>query len=198
MLFNKNGIEYIIVGLGNPGIRYEQTRHNVGFTAADFLSGKFNATFKLKNNALYATVGIGKYKCLVLKPQTYMNNSGEAVAYFANYYKIAPEKIIVICDDVSLPFGSLRIKRKGSFGGHNGIKSIIELLGSDDFVRIKIGVGNKPNPDYDLADFVLGKFSKDESARIKPVIENAAEAAQCIITEDIDTAMNRYNKISNA
>lgn len=187
--------EFIICGLGNPGIQYEQSRHNAGFMAVEAMEKKlgFSAnTFKFK--AKTAVVDIGGKSCLVMKPETYMNNSGEAVSQAMNFYKIPLENVLVIFDDISLEPGHMRIRRKGSAGGHNGIKSIIALCGGEDFPRIKIGVGKKPHPDYDLADWVLGKFSDEDKQKLSPVFENVISAAELIVKGEISEAMNRYNK----
>ena len=167
--------EYLIVGLGNPGRQYELTRHNAGFLFADLLADKLSANInKIQFKSVTTVIDLSGKKCLLMKPQTFMNNSGEAVKQAAAFYKIPPEKIIVIFDDISLPCGKLRIRRKGSAGGHNGIKSIIYHLNSDNFPRIKLGVGEKPHPDYELADWVLSNFKKDEL----PLLREAAEKAE--------------------
>lgn len=187
-------IEFLIVGLGNPGKNYEFTRHNAGFLTLDHIASELDTEItNLKNNALIADVVINDHRCLLVKPQTFMNNSGTAVRDIAKFYKIPPEKIIVIFDDISLPCGKLRIRRKGTDGGHNGIKSIIYHLNSDQFPRIKIGVGAKPNPEYDLADWVLSKFGKDELEQLKTAITKATEALPFMLDGDIDKAMNRAN-----
>lgn len=201
MLFNRKknfsdsgAYDYIIAGLGNPGAKYEMTRHNAGFLALDLLSIKQGKDIKkLKHHALCAQMNIGGKKCLVMKPQTMMNNSGEAIGEAAKFYKVPPENIIVIYDDISLDVGKMRIRRKGTAGGHNGIKSIIAHLGSEDFPRIKVGVGKKPNPEYDLAAWVLSKFSKSEQVDLKSTLENAVDAIELITDGKIDEAMNRYN-----
>lgn len=186
--------EFLIVGLGNPGAKYEFTRHNAGFLTLDRLcvEEKFKIN-KIKFKSVIGEVSLGGHKCIVMKPQTFMNNSGEAVRDAASFYKIPPEKIIVIFDDISLPCGRLRIRRKGSDGGHNGIKSIIYHLNSDNFPRVKIGVGEKPHPDYDLADWVLSSFKKDEMEQFKTAVESACEAVRLIAGGKTDEAMNRYN-----
>ena len=160
--------EFLIVGLGNPGPKYEFTRHNAGFLCMDLLAQQLGVKIdRIKFKSVVADVAIEGSRCILMKPQTFMNNSGEAVRDAANFYKIPPEHIIILFDDISLPPGKLRIRRKGSDGGHNGIKSILYLLGSDQFPRIKLGVGAKPRPDYDLADWVLSTFQKDELSRMK-------------------------------
>ena len=192
--FSNSGIEYLIVGLGNPGGKYEMTRHNAGFLAVDLIGMQNDIDVKkLKYHALVADTKIGDKRCLIMKPQTMMNNSGIAVSEAAKFYKIPPEKIIVICDDVSLDVGKLRIRRKGSAGGHNGLKSIIASIGSQDFIRIKVGVGKKPTAEYDLADWVLGTFPKECHNELKKVLENAVKATQIIVNENVDKAMNLYN-----
>ena len=186
--------EFLIVGLGNPGEKYEYTRHNAGFLPLDRLCVEENFKInKIKYKSVIGEVNICSHKCIAMKPQTFMNNSGEAVREAASFYKIPPERIIVIFDDISLPCGKLRIRRKGSDGGHNGIKSIIYHLGSDNFPRIKICVGEKPHPDYDLADWVLSEFKKDEAAPLKQAIDNACDALVLMLDGEIDEAMNRFN-----
>lgn len=187
-------IEFLIVGLGNPGKNYEFTRHNAGFLTLDHIASELDTEINnLKNNALVADVVINNHRCLLVKPQTFMNNSGTAVRDIAKFYKIPPEKIVVIFDDISLPCGKLRIRRKGTDGGHNGIKSIIYHLNSDQFPRIKIGVGSKPNPEYDLADWVLSKFGKDDTEQLKAAITKATEVLPLILDGEIDKAMNKAN-----
>lgn len=187
-------IEFLIVGLGNPGKNYEFTRHNAGFLTLDHIASELATEINnLKNNALVADVVINNHRCLLVKPQTFMNNSGTAVRDIAKFYKIPPEKIIVIFDDISLPCGKLRIRRKGTDGGHNGIKSIIYHLNSDQFPRIKIGVGAKPNPEYDLADWVLSKFGKDDTEQLEVAITKATEVLPFILDGEIDKAMNKAN-----
>lgn len=187
-------IEFLIVGLGNPGKNYEFTRHNAGFLTLDHIASELDTEINnLKNNALVADVVINNHRCLLVKPQTFMNNSGTAVRDIAKFYKIPPENIIVIFDDISLPCGKLRIRRKGTDGGHNGIKSIIYHLNSDQFPRIKIGVGAKPNPEYDLADWVLSKFGKDDTEQLKAAITKATEVLPFILDGEIDKAMNKAN-----
>ena len=186
--------EFLIVGLGNPGSKYEFTRHNAGFLTLDRLcvEEKFKIN-KIKYKSVIGEVNLNGHKCIAMKPQTFMNNSGEAVRDAAAFYKIPPEKIVVIFDDVTLPCGKIRIRRKGSDGGHNGIKSIIYHLNSDNFPRVKIGVGEKPHPDYDLADWVLSVFNKDEMKQFQSAVEQACEAVRLIIDGETDAAMNRFN-----
>lgn len=186
--------EFLIVGLGNPGPKYEFTRHNAGFLCIDLLAQQLGVRIdRIKFKSVVADVAIEGRRCILMKPQTFMNNSGEAVRDISKFYKIPPEKIIVIFDDISLPCGKLRIRRKGTDGGHNGIKSIIYHLNSDNFPRIKIGVGAKPNPDYNLADWVLSKFSKDDMEQLKSAITKATEVLPYILDGDIDKAMNKAN-----
>ncbi|MBQ2842381.1 MAG: aminoacyl-tRNA hydrolase [Clostridia bacterium] len=186
--------EYLIVGLGNPGRQYELTRHNAGFLFADLLADKCNVKInKIQFKAVTASIELGGHKCLLMKPQTFMNNSGEAVKQAAAFYKIPPEKIIVVFDDISLPCGKLRIRRKGSAGGHNGIKSIIYLMNSDNFPRVKLGVGEKPHPDYELADWVLSNFKKDEIPALREAAEKACDAVELMVQGETDKAMSNFN-----
>lgn len=187
-------IEYLLVGLGNPGRKYETTRHNAGFLALDRLAERHQAKIdRIKFKAVCADVTLSGVRCLLMKPQTFMNNSGEAVRDAAAFYKIPPERVVVLFDDISLPPGRLRVRRKGSDGGHNGIKSILYLLGSDQFPRVKIGVGAKPRPDYDLADWVLSGFSKEEGEALSQALEAACDAAELVVQGKTDEAMNRCN-----
>lgn len=187
-------ITHLVVGLGNPDDKYKNTRHNAGFLTLSYLAQKegFSIT-RAKFHSLCAESMFGGKRCLFLLPQTYMNNSGEAVREAAEFYKIPPENILVIFDDISLDVGKMRIRRKGSDGGHNGIKSILYHLNSDNFPRIKIGVGKKPHPDMDLADWVLGNFSSDEQKLLFDMFGNAVAAARLIIDGQTDKAMNLYN-----
>ena len=186
--------EFLIVGLGNPGNKYTLTRHNAGFLCMDMLSEKLGFRIdRLKYKSLMADVNINGHRCIVMKPQTFMNNSGEAVRECASFYKIKPENVIVIYDDISLDVGKLRIRRKGTDGGHNGIKSIIYHLNSDQFPRIKVGCGKKPHPDYDLADWVLSEFKKDEQKALEPALENACKAIELLLDNQTEKAMNLYN-----
>lgn len=189
----KGKIEYIIAGLGNPGPKYALTRHNAGFEAIDIMAGRKGIELKkLKFHSLIADTMIGEKRCLLMKPQTMMNNSGEAIYEAASYYNIPDENIIIIYDDVSLDVGRLRIRRKGSAGGHNGIKSIISCIGSEDFPRVKVGVGKKPAR-WDLADWVLSEIPKDDRADYDSALANACDAAELIANDAIDKAMNLYN-----
>lgn len=186
--------EFIIAGLGNPGVSYEHTRHNAGFLALDAIEKKYTPTSpEHKFNAVCRRAVIGGKSCLLMRPQTFMNKSGEAVSDAMDFYDIPPENIIVIYDDISLDVGTMRIRRKGSAGGHNGIKSIIELCGSQDFPRIKIGIGGKPHPDYDLADWVLSRFSEEDMKTLAEVFEKSAEALELIVRGETGEAMNRFN-----
>lgn len=187
-------VEYIVAGLGNPGKEYENTRHNAGFLTIDKLVEKYNTKAdRLKFKSLCAEVMINGKKCLIMKPSTYMNNSGEAITQAMRFYKIPIEKVLVIFDDISLEPGSLRVRRKGSDGGHNGIKNIVYLSGSNNFPRIKIGVGKKPHPDYNLADWVLSKLSASDTLKLNNVMGDAISAIELIVSGDIDSAMNKYN-----
>lgn len=187
-------VEYIIAGLGNPGTQYEDTRHNCGYMAVETLAEGTNAEIKrLKFKSLTAEISLAGKRCLLMKPTTFMNLSGDAVEEAASFYKIPPENVIVIYDDVSLDVGRLRIRSKGSDGGHNGMKSIILRLNSDNFPRIRIGAGKKPHPDYDLADWVLSRFTKAEGEKLEPALKNAAKAAELIVGGKINEAMNLYN-----
>ncbi len=187
-------ISHIIVGLGNPGSKYAFTRHNTGFLTLDYMSDKLGVKInRSKFSSLTAEAQIGDKRCLLLLPQTYMNNSGEAVGAAAAFYKVSPENIIVIFDDISLPVGKMRIRREGSAGGHNGIKSIIARLGSEKFPRIKLGVGEKPYPEMELADWVLSNFSKDEQTTLFEKFDDAYSAAKLILEDKFEEAMNKYN-----
>lgn len=192
--FNNRSYDYIIAGLGNPGSRYEMTRHNAGFLAMDLLAIEEGFDIKkLRHHALVSDAVISGKKCLVMKPQTMMNASGEAVGEAAKFYKIPPERVLIVYDDISLDVGKTRIRRKGSAGGHNGIKSIIAHLGSENFPRVKIGVGKKPSPEYDLVSWVLGRFPKEQEADLKSALENSTNAVRLIVNDEMDRAMNLYN-----
>ncbi len=185
---------FIIAGLGNPGREYEQTRHNIGFIAANAIAEAHGVKIdRLKFKALTATCVIGTEKVLLMKPQTFMNNSGEAIGEAARFYKVPPENILIIADDISLPPGTLRIRRKGTAGGHNGLKSIINHLDSTEFPRIKIGVGDRENPDEELMDYVLGKFPREDIDLMNETIRKAAAAADLIVQGETSEAMNLYN-----
>lgn len=187
-------IEYIIAGLGNPGPKYARTRHNAGFMAIEKMEKEYGFSCKkLKFQALIADEMIGGKRCLVMKPQTMMNLSGEAIMAAAEYYNIPNENIIVLYDDISLDVGKTRVRRKGSAGGHNGIKSIISCLGGEEFPRVKIGVGKKPSGDYDLVKWVLGEFPKELEKELDSAIENSVKATELIVQDNIAEAMNKYN-----
>ena len=188
---------YIIVGLGNPGRKYTATRHNVGFDAITRLSDDYNISLNIKKHKAICGKGyIEGVKIILAQPQTYMNLSGESVRDMADFYKVEAQNIIVIYDDTNLDVGQLRIRREGSAGGHNGIKSIISHLKSIDFPRVRIGIGKKP-AEWDLADYVLSKFSNGENKIIREGLKNTSEAVKTIITSDIDKAMNIYNRKQN-
>ena len=189
-----SSLDWIVVFLGNPGDKYENTRHNVGFMTADALGEKLNKPIqRLKFKALTNVVEYGGCRVLLMKPTTYMNLSGEAVREACMFYKLPPERVLVVSDDVSLPVGKIRLRRNGTAGGHNGLRSIIGQLHSDQFPRLKIGVGAKPHPDYDMADWVLGRFSKEDRKAIDAAIDCALDAMECLFTQGIDKAMSRYN-----
>lgn len=194
MFFSKGGAEWIVAFLGNPGLKYNGTRHNAGFMAADAMEKKLGVSInKMRFKALTQTADIGGKKVLLMKPQTYMNLSGDAIAQAANFYKVPPERVIVVSDETALPIGRLRIRRGGSAGGHNGLKSVIARLGTDQFPRIRLGVGDKPHPDYDMADWVLSAFKGQDAADMELVAKKAADAVECYITEGADRAMNIFN-----
>ncbi len=193
-MFGKVNETWLIVGLGNPGKDYTRTRHNCGFRALDILAEKLSCKVdKGKFQGLYGQCTYGGKKLLLLKPQTYMNLSGKSVLQLSAYFHVPPQRIIVMFDDISLEPGRLRVRPDGSAGGHNGIKSIIQEVGSQDFPRVKIGVGAKPNPEYDLADWVLSAFSASEEKALGPALERAADAALCIIDKGVPEAANRFN-----
>ena len=197
MFFNRNqtgGVNWILVGLGNPGSKYESTRHNMGWLALDSLMEK--ESFKLTKLRFKAWTGIlerNGNKILVMKPQTYMNLSGESVGEAARFYKIPADHVVVVSDDVSLPVGKLRIRKSGSAGGHNGLKNIIQHLGTDQFPRVRVGVGQKPHPACDMADWVLGKFQGEDKKAVEAAVKRAADAVECLIERGPEEAMNRYN-----
>ncbi len=189
-----NSIEYIIVGLGNPGRQYEGTRHNAGFIALNYLADQLNV--KVNRIKFKSTVGeatVAGHRCLLMKPSTFMNLSGQAVTEAMRFYKIPPEKVVILCDDINLDVGKIRIRRKGSDGGQNGVKNIIYLSGSDEFPRIKVGIGKKPHPDYDLKDWVLSRFNDKDKQLLKETLPKIADAVGLIVCDDIDRAMNQYN-----
>lgn len=187
-------VEYLVVGLGNPDRKYENTRHNTGWMALDYIAEKLDCRLnKIKYKSLIGTCEIGNAKVMLMKPTTYMNNSGQAVVEAMNFYKIPAENVIVIFDDISLNVGKMRIRSKGSDGGQKGMRSIINLSGSQAFPRIKIGIGAKPNPDWDLADWVLSKFTDKEMKDLEKLFENAYKAVELIIDGKMDRAMNLFN-----
>ena len=191
---NTGGVEYLIVGLGNPDKKYENTRHNCGWMAIDHLADKLGCKVnKIKFKSFVGECRINNKRAMLMKPTTYMNNSGQAVVEAMNFYKLSPENVIVIFDDISLDVGKMRIRQKGSDGGQKGMRSIIYLSGKDTFPRIKIGIGAKPNPDWDLADWVLSRFSKDEGKLLEEMFDNAADAIALMVDGKIDRAMNLYN-----
>lgn len=186
--------EYIIAGLGNFGMQFDNTRHNAGFDVVDALAEQYGTEInRMQFKGKTAVVDIEGFKCLLLKPTTYMNKSGESIVEAMEFYKLDVDSLIVVCDDISLDCGKIRIRRKGSHGGHNGLRNIIDLTGRDDFLRIKVGVGKKPHPDYDLAKWELGKFRPADMEKIKTATENACEALKLMVLDETDEAMNRYN-----
>lgn len=194
MYFKKTTLDWIIVGLGNPGSEYERTRHNVGFRTVDLLAKQAEVKIdRAKFRALTRSANLAGQKVLLLKPETYMNRSGEAVQLAAMFYKVPISHILVLSDDISLPVGKIRVRAEGSAGGHNGLKSIIGQLDSQDFPRIRIGVGAKPHPDYDLADWVLSNFTPEEETLLIPAIEHAAAAVLELIQNGPQSAASRYN-----
>ena len=192
--FATGPVEYIVVGLGNPDRKYENTRHNAGYIMLDYIADKIGVKInRVKFKSLVGEGNIGGSKVLLMKPSTYMNNSGEAVIEAMKFYKIPPENVIVLLDDINLDVGKMRIRSKGSDGGQKGMRSIIYLSGKDNFPRVKIGIGKKPNPEYDLASWVLSKFTKDELATLEKIAENSYEAVELIIQGKTDRAMNLFN-----
>ena len=198
MFFNRNGgsggVEWLLVGLGNPGTKYESTRHNMGWLALDSLMEKEKFTLnKLRFKAWTGMLDYKGHKILVMKPQTYMNLSGESVGEAARFYKVPADHVLVISDDVSLPVGKLRIRKSGSAGGHNGLKNIIQHLGTDKFPRIKVGVGSPRPGEHDMVDWVMGKPMGEDRTAVEDALDRAGNAAKALITEGIDRAMNRFN-----
>ena len=187
-------VTHLVVGLGNPGAQYVTTRHNAGFLALDYLCEVYGARIdRSRFKALVGEAQIGTHRVLLMKPQTFMNLSGEAVGEAARFYKLTPSRVIVLSDDISLEPGRLRVRRKGSAGGHNGLKSITQHLGTEEYPRIKLGVGQKPHADYDLVDWVLSSFSSKEEKLLAFSLKNAAEASLAIIDQGVPTASNRFN-----
>ena len=194
MLFKKSTIDWLIVGLGNPGREYERTRHNVGWRTVELLAQDAGVKIdRARFRGLTRSCTLAGQKVLLLKPETYMNASGEAVQLAAMYYKIPIDRILILSDDISLPVGKIRVRAEGSAGGHNGLKSVISRLGSQDFPRIRIGVGAKPHPDFDLADWVLSGFTSEEEKALAPAIEHAAAAALELIRNGVQSAAAKYN-----
>ena len=196
MFFKKDsgGVSWLLVCLGNPGDKYENTRHNAGFMVADEIAERQGKPIqKLKFKALTNIFTISGEKVLVMKPVTYMNLSGEAVRQAADFYKVPPDHVLVVLDDTALAVGKLRVRRGGSAGGHNGLKSIIQHLGTDQFPRLRVGVGEKPHPDYDLADWVLGRFTGEDKKAIDAAVKRAADGVECILKDGLEQGMNRFN-----
>ncbi len=194
MFFKKPAVDWLIVGLGNPDAVYAKNRHNAGFRAVDKLAEKLGVKVdRAKFRGRFVQVSHKGQKLILLKPMTFMNNSGLSVMDAVNYYKLPPERVLVLFDDISLDVGRLRLRRDGSAGGHNGIKSIIGCLNSQSFPRVKIGVGQKPHPDYELAAWVLSDFSREEEKRLEPALSDAAEAALMLVDEGIEAASAKYN-----
>lgn len=190
-----SGVTWIVAFLGNPGPKYNGTRHNAGFMAGDAMERDLNVSInKMRFKALTATATIGGEKVLLMKPQTFMNLSGEAVYQAVRFYKISPEHVIVISDEVALPIGKIRIRRSGSAGGHNGLKNIIQLLGTDNFPRIRMGVGAAPHQDYDMADWVLGTFKNQDAEDVAEAAKKVSAAVQSYIIDGPERAMNKFNQ----
>ena len=195
MLFPSRSVSWLVVFLGNPGLRYEGTRHNAGFMTADALARKKNISInRSRFQALTASCPIGDTTVLLMKPQTYMNLSGEAVGQAARFYKIPADHVLVVSDDITLPIGAMRIRTKGSAGGHNGLKNIISVLGTEEFPRIRLGVGSPPHPDYDTVDWVLSVFRDRDAVDMAEAAERAADAVECFITQGPEKAMNLYSQ----
>ncbi len=194
MAFGTGGIQWLLVCLGNPGKEYENTRHNIGFMAADELARREGIKInKLRYRALTNELQAGGQRVLILKPQTYMNLSGEAVKLAGGFYKIPPDHVLVISDDVALPLGKLRIRGGGSAGGHNGLKNIIAHLGTDQFPRIRVGVGAPEHPEFEMIDWVIGKFSQQEKKLADEAVGRAVDAALCVMERGVQEAQNRFN-----
>ena len=196
MIFRKDpgGIEWLLVFLGNPGAKYDGTRHNVGWSVGDVIAGRCGVKIqRLKNRALTARCTLGGHEVLLVKPQTYMNLSGEAVRPLADFYKIPADHVLVVSDEVALSPGRLRLRPGGSAGGHNGLKSVIQHLGTDQFPRLRLGVGAPPHPEFDMADWVLGSFHGEDLKLMQEAAEKGADAVECCVRDGIDKAMNRFN-----
>ena len=188
-------VSLIVAGLGNPGAEYRDTRHNAGFLALDVIAARAGAAIdRARFHALVGEATVGGVRALLMKPETFMNASGTAIAEAAAFYKIPADRVIVLCDDISFAPGILRIRRRGSAGGHNGLKSIIASLGSSDFPRVKIGVGEKPSPEYPLVDWVLGRFGSAERAALDGRLPDVADAVEMMARGEIDAAMNRFSR----
>ena len=195
MLFSSRPVSWLVVFLGNPGLRYEGTRHNAGFMTADALARKKNVSIsRSRFRALTGTCTMGDETVMLMKPQTYMNLSGEAVGQAARFYKIPANHVLVVSDDISLPIGALRIRTKGSAGGHNGLKNIISVLGTEEFPRIRLGVGAPPHPDYEMMDWVLSAFKDQDAVDMAESVSRAADAVECFITKGPEKAMNLYSQ----
>lgn len=195
MLFSSRPVSWLVVFLGNPGLRYEGTRHNAGFMTADALARKKNIRInRSRFRALTATCTMGGETVMLMKPQTYMNLSGEAVGQAARFYKIPADHVLVVSDDISLPIGGIRIRTKGSAGGHNGLKNIISVLGTEEFPRIRLGVGAPPHPNYEMMDWVLSAFKDQDAVDMADSVSRAADAVECFITEGAEKAMNLYSQ----
>ena len=195
MLFPSRSVSWLVVFLGNPGLRYEGTRHNAGFMTADALARKKNISInRSRFRALTASCPFGDTTVLLMKPQTYMNLSGEAVGQAARFYKIPADHVLVVSDDITLPIGAMRIRTKGSAGGHNGLKNIISVLGTEEFPRIRLGVGTPPHPDYDTVDWVLSVFRDRDAVDMAEAASRAADAVECFITQGPEKAMNLYSQ----
>ena len=189
-----SSVDYIIAGLGNPGSQYDLTRHNAGFMAVDKIAEEYKVKVdRIKFKSLCNTFEMKGKKVLLMKPQTFMNLSGQSITEAMNFYKVPIENVIILCDDISLEPSKLRIRRKGSDGGHNGLKNIIYLSGKDTFPRIRIGVGQKPHPDYDLADWVLSRFTPSEQKLMAEGVEKAMRSCEFMVQDKIDQAMNKFN-----
>lgn len=195
MLFPSRSVSWLVVFLGNPGLRYEGTRHNAGFMTADAFARKKNISInRARFRALTATCPVGNETVMLMKPQTYMNLSGEAVGQAARFYKIPSDHVLVVSDDITLPIGALRIRTKGSAGGHNGLKNIISVLGTEEFPRIRLGVGIPPHPDYDTIDWVLSVFRDQDAVDMNDAASRAADAVECFIAQGPEKAMNLYSQ----
>lgn len=194
LLKKTGGVDWLVVCLGNPGDRYDNTRHNAGFLVADELADRLNVPIqRLKFKALTNLVELNGQRVLLMKPVTFMNLSGESVGEAAAFYKVPPDHILVVSDEVALPPGKIRVRKNGSAGGHNGLKNIIAHLGTEEFPRVRVGVGQKPHPDYDMADWVLGKLQGEDKKAVDEAVKKAADAVTCLVKEGPDRAMNRYN-----